>query len=101
MIIERNIFQLKFGASKGALDLWKSYLQKVQQEDPDVHVRILTDISGPAYVLVVELRHQTFSEAEPSQCRLVQRSDWREFYQQFIPFCEKSERAYYKLLLEF
>ena len=101
MIVERNEFQLKFGSSAAALSLWKDYLKIAQQEDAKIHVRIMTDISGPAYTLIVEQIHETFTEAEPARCRLVQRSDWKEFYQKFIPLCERSSRNFYKLQLEF
>lgn len=100
MVVERNEFHLKFGASREALNLWKDYLSVVQKEDSKIHVRILTDISGPAYTLIVELIHETFADAEPTRCRLVQRSDWKAFYQQFIPLCQHSNRTFYKQQLE-
>lgn len=101
MYVERNEFHLKFGTSKAALELWKEYLEHVHRQDSQVHVRVLTDISGPAYTLIVEQMHETFAEAEPSKCRLVQRSDWKEFYQKFIPLCENSDRTFYKLQIDF
>lgn len=101
MYVERNEFRLKFGASRPALDLWKAYLESVHQQDANVHVRVLTDLSGPAYTLIVEQLSETFADAEPSRCRLVQRADWKEFYQKFIPLCESSFRTYYKQQLEF
>ena len=100
MYVERNEFHLKFGSSRPAIDLWKAYLEKVRQQDPKIRVRLLTDISGPAYTLVVEQLSDSFAEAEPSKCRLVQREDWKEFYQKFIPLCERSFRTYYKQQLE-
>jgi len=96
MYVERNVFNLKFGASKEAIPMWKEYLQRVHQRDPNVHARLLTDISGPAYSLILEIEYESFSEMEPSECRLTNQPDWREFYQKFIPLCEKAERTYYK-----
>jgi hypothetical protein len=96
MYVERNVFNLKFGASKEAIPMWKEYLQRVHQRDPNVHARLLTDISGPAYSLILEIEYELFSEMEPSECRLTNQPDWREFYQKFIPLCEKAERTYYK-----
>lgn len=101
MYIERNEFRLKFGTSKAALDLWKSYLDHVHQEDPTIHVRVLTDVSGYSYTLIVEQHHETFTDAEPSKCRLIQRTDWKEFYQKFVPLCESSVRNYYALQVDF
>jgi hypothetical protein len=101
MFIERNEFHLKFGASKEAVPMWRKYLEQVQSEDQKIHVRLLTDISGTAYTLIVEQLHETFAEAEPSQCRLVNRTDWREFYDKFIPLCQSSTRTFYKLQMDF
>lgn len=101
MYVERNVFHLKFGASKEAVPMWKDYLQRVQQRDPTIHARLLTDISGPAYSLILEIEYESFPEMEPSECRLTNQPDWREFYQKFIPLCEKAERTYYKKQLQF
>lgn len=101
MYLERNVFQLKFGMSKPTIDLWREYLKKVHDEDETIHVRLLTDVSGNAYSLIVEQTFNTFAEAEPTACKLVQRKDWKEFYQKFIPYCESSVRNYYKIQLSF
>ena len=101
MYIERNVFHLKFGASRDALPLWREYLQRTQKRDPALHVRLMTDVSGPAYALIVEISYESFAEMDPSQCRLTNQVDWKEFYQKFIPFCEKAERTYYKVQLSF
>jgi hypothetical protein len=97
MYLERNVFHLKFGASKDAVPMWKEYLKKVRLRDDQVRARLLTDVSGPAYTLVLELTYQTFAEAEPSVCRLTNQPDWKEFYQKFIPLCEHAERTYYRI----
>jgi hypothetical protein len=101
MYLERNVFYLKFGASREAVPMWKDYLKRVSERDPAIHARLLTDVSGPAYTLILELTYQTFEEAEPSQCRLTNQSDWKEFYQKFIPYCDKAERTYYRIQADF
>ena len=100
MYVERNEFQLKFGASKEALPMWRGYLDKVKARDKSIHARLLTDVSGPAYTMVLEIYYSSFAEAEPSQCRLTHQTDWKEFYDRFIPLCERSSRTYYKLQTE-
>ncbi|HEX5168582.1 MAG TPA: hypothetical protein VFW11_05370 [Cyclobacteriaceae bacterium] len=101
MYIERNVFQLKFGVGRQAIELWKEYLNRVHKEDDQIHVRLLTDVSGKGYSLILEQSFNTFEEAEPSKCRLVNREDWKEFYVKFIPLCESSERTYYKQQVNF
>jgi hypothetical protein len=101
MFVERNIFSLKFGQARPAIDLWKNYLEKAHRENNDIHVRMLTDLSGPGYSLIIEQIFNSYAELEPSKCALVNRPDWKEFYQQFIPYCVASERTLYKLQLAF
>lgn len=97
MFIERNVFHIKFGASKQAVGLWKEYLQKVHGLDNAIHARLLTDITGRGYTIVLELSYSNYEELEPSKCSLTKKEGWKEFYQQFIPLCEYSERTQYKL----
>lgn len=101
MYIERNEFQLKFGGAKEALPMWKEYLSTVHGRDKDIHFRLLTDVSGPGYVIILEIEYETFEEAEPSKCKLTHQQDWREFYSKFIPYCESSKRTYYRQQLMF
>ena len=81
--------------------MWKEYLSKVHVRDKDIHFKILTDVSGPGYVIILEIEYQTFAEAEPSQCKLTHQEDWKEFYSKFIPYCESTKRTYYKQQLIF
>ena len=97
MFVERNVFHLKFGAARQALSLWKPFLEKAHYLNPAIHARLLTDITGRGYSLVLELGYETFAELEPSKCTLTSLEGWKEFYQQFIPLCEFSERTQYRL----
>lgn len=96
MYIERNVFYLQFGAGKAALELWRAYLETARQADPGLRARLLTDLSGPAYVLVLELAYDSYAELEPALCRLTRLAGWREFYERFVPLCKSSERTLYK-----
>ena len=96
MFIERNTFPLKFGAGKEAIRLWNEYLRSACEADSTLQARLLTDLTGDAYVLVLELSYETYAELEPSLCRLTRQPEWKEFYEQFIPLCERSERVLFK-----
>jgi len=97
MFVERNIFHLKFGTAKQAVKLWKDYLQKAHAFNNNVHARLLTDLTGRGYTIVLELSYEEYAGLEPSKCLLTQHQDWKDFYQQFVPLCEFSERTQYKL----
>lgn len=97
MYIERNVFYLRFGQSKPALALWKEFLAAFRQSGGAGRVRLLTDLTGPAYALVLELEYDSYAELEPSRCRLTAHPAWKAFYEQFSGHCERSERTLYKL----
>lgn len=97
MYIERNVFELKFGMAKPALTMWKKYLEQAHQADDSIHARLLTDLTGRGYCVVLELGYYQYADLEPQKCRLTQLSGWSEFYREFIPLCESSHRTLYKL----
>ena len=101
MYVERNVFQLKFGSAKQAVTLWKSYLDTAHNADSTIRARLLTDLSGKGYSLVLELIYDAYADLEPSKCRLTQQTGWKEFYRDFIPLCESTERTLYKLETNF
>lgn len=96
MFIERNVFLLKFGKAGEALRLWRSFFQEAKSSIDGLHVRLLTDVSGKSYTLVLELGYESFAELEPAKCMLTQLPQWKEFYKEFILLCESSERTLYK-----
>ena len=101
MFLERNVFHLKFGRAKEAVGMWRKYLEKVSEEDKSIHARLLTDLSGRGYTLILEQRFDSYAALEPSKCALVNRPDWKPFYQDFIPCCEYVDRTLYEVRLDF
>ena len=57
MIVVRNVFQLKFGKAKEAVALMKEgvAIQKKALAGVEFSTRLLTDVTGPFYTLVLEL----------------------------------------------
>jgi hypothetical protein len=101
MFVERNVFHLKFGQARPAVAMWKAYLEKAHRENNNIHARLLTDLSGRGYSLILEQNFNTYAELEPGACPLVKRADWKAFYEEFIPLCESTERTLFKLQLAY
>ena len=55
MIVIRNVFQLKYGKAREALAVMKEGLAIQKRLATDVSARLLTDVTGPHYTLVLEL----------------------------------------------
>jgi len=66
MVVIRNVFQLKFGKAREALALVKEgvEIQKRAFSGVEFSNRVLTDITGPFYTLVLELTVPSLGEFE-------------------------------------
>ena len=63
MILVRDIFQVKFGRMKEAKDVWKEML-KLMTAQGQSRPRLLTDLVGPYYTLVLESTYKDLADYE-------------------------------------
>lgn len=82
MIVVRDVFQLKFGKAKEALSLMKPLVKKMN-DDGLGKFRLLTDLVGNYYTLVIE---GTYGSMEEYQKMHEQKNDdsWNEAYPKFV-----------------
>jgi hypothetical protein len=99
MIIERNVFHLKFGKAKEAIAIWKEIMEAIKKNVtiPAPEMRLLSDLSGPSYTLVVELHLKSFMDMNPKQAIWATTESVQTLYHQFIPICESASREYYRI----
>ena len=98
MIIERNVFKLKFGKAKEAIAIWKEIMVAAKKANlASSEMRLLSDLSGPAYTLVVELHIKSFMDMNPKQAIWATTESFQTLYQKFIPLCESAHREYYRI----
>jgi hypothetical protein len=95
--INRNVFYLKYGKAREALKLWKDYLASIGNRLNKYNLRLLSDMTGPAYVLVLEIAVSSFEELDPANSEIMKDPSWKDFYNQFIPLCDRSDRILYKI----
>jgi len=95
MIVVRNVFRLKFGKAREALAVWKENFAK----NPEMfkNARILTDLVGPFYTLVLEM---TFDSVAASQETRPNMDDphWRESYQKFASLVDSGYREIFTIV---
>ena len=96
MMIERNEFRIRFGKMKDAKAIWLEICQSLKS-DKDIKIRMMTDLTGPSYTLVVESELKDFIHIGLQQEKWKSNNHIAELYQQFIPICESSERVLYHL----
>jgi hypothetical protein len=102
MIVERNEFRLKFGKAKEGIAIWKDIME-VGKSIPEktLPIRLMSDISGNSYTLIVEMEIKTFNDINPKNYVWVTNPKFQELYQKFIPLCESSKRTYYNIEAEY
>ena len=98
MLIERNIFRLKFGKAREAIAIWKSILEESKKSGINTpEMRLLSDLSGETYTLVVEMQIKTMIDLNQKQAVWATTERFQELYQKFIPLCEGAHREFLKI----
>jgi len=100
MVVIRNVFRLKFGKTKDALALMKEGLaiQKRVLSDVEFSTRVLTDLTGPFYTVVLELTVPSFAAFEANAPKLFANSDWQANYQKMSPLVESGYREVFSVV---
>ncbi len=97
MIIVRDVFRLKFGMAKETKTLMQES-KKIMNEDRLKKSRILFDLVGPSYTMVLESSYVNLSEFEKEMGNTFNKAEWQSWYQKFIPLIEKSYREIFTVM---
>ena len=82
MIVVRDVFRLKFGKTREALAAWKEMGDYMKSHGSDAAtVRILTDLVGPYYTLVMETTVPGLGEWEAQGRKVMSDPNWRKMYE--------------------
>ena len=98
MVIQRNAFRLKFGKAKEAIAIWKEIMEAVKTSNLQTpEMRLMSDLSGDSYTLIMELHLKSFIDLNPSQAIWATTPKFQELYEKFKPLCDSATREYYKI----
>ncbi len=97
MILVRDIFQVKFGRMKDVLALLKEVDPLWPAEHRD-RQRILTDVTGPYYTLVLEQTFDDLAGFEHDLPEMMNDARWRAWYQRFQSFIESGRREIFRVV---
>ena len=100
MIVIRNVFRLKYGKAREAVPLVKEALaiQKRALTGVEFSTRVLTDVTGPFYTLVLELTVPNLASFESYAPRLFADKDWQANYQKMTPLVESGYREVFSIV---
>ena len=100
MIVIRNVFRLKFGKTREAVAIIKDgiAIQKKALAGVELSTRLLTDVTGPFYTVVLELTVPSLGVFESSSPRLFGDKEWQANYQKLTPLVESGEREVFTVV---
>ena len=100
MIVIRNVFRLQFGKAKEAVALFKESdaIQKRVGAGADFQVRLLTDVTGPFYTVVMEITAPSLAAFEAGAPQLMGNKDWQANYQKIAALVESGYREVYSVV---
>ena len=99
MILVRNVFKLKFGTSRDAVSLWKQGLAIAGSAGlKNETTRLLTDLVGPFYTLIMESTHENLADYERVAKKLRDNEEWKVWYAKVIPLTDGGYREIFNIV---
>ena len=98
MIIVHNVFRLKFGKAREAVALMKDGIAIQKRLGVDVNQRLLTDVTGPFYTLVLELTLPNLGALETTLSTVMSNPEVQANYAQFSALVESGHREVFNLV---
>ena len=95
MILVRDVFRLKFGKAREALAAWKEMGEHARRVGMPP-ARILADLVGPYYTLVMETTAADLSTWEKEMRRGMD-EEFRALYQKFTPLIDSGYREIFTI----
>jgi len=98
MIVIRNALRLKFGKAREAVALVKEGAAIQKRLGMNFPVRILTDVTGPFYTVVLELTVPNLAAFETEAPRYMGDKDFQANYQKLVPLVESGSREVFTVV---
>ena len=100
MVVIRNVFRLKFGKAKEAVALFKEgiAIQKRVGANMNFSTRLLTDLTGPFYTVVLEISVPNLATFEAEAPRLMSDKDWQANYQKSAALIDSGYREIFTVV---
>ena len=97
MLLVRDVFRLKFGKAREALSMWKDMGERAKSAGMQGDIRILSDLVGPYYTLVMEQTTQDLGTWERDLKKGLGDPAMHELYQKFVPLVESGYREIFTI----
>jgi predicted LPLAT superfamily acyltransferase len=97
MIVVRNVFQLKFGKAREAKEAMKTMIALNRKMGFAKESRVLTDVTGPFYTMVLELTFPSLADLDREQSMMGDAA-WKDAYAKFVPLVRSGHREVFNVV---
>jgi hypothetical protein len=99
MILVRNVFRLKFGKAREGVAASKETIASARRAGGrEIPIRLLTDLTGEFYTVVIERTYPGMIEFEATAKALMAEPQWQAAYQKLIPLVESGHRDIFTIV---
>jgi hypothetical protein len=98
MIVVRDEFQLKFGVAREAVAIFQEGIDFARRSGTARDVRLLTDLTGTYYTLVLESTYDDLSAYEREMRQMMGDAQWKAWYARFVPLAQSGRREMFTLV---
>lgn len=98
MIVVRDEFQLKFGVAREATSLFQEGMQFLRGSGAASDIRLLTDLTGHYYRLVLESTFADLATYEREMRAMMSDPQWKAWYARFIPLAQSGRREIFSVV---
>ena len=98
MIVIRNVFRLKFGKAREAVALMKEGVAIQKKLGMNHPVRILTDVTGTFYTLVLEITVPNLGAYETDVPKYMGDKKFQANYQKLVQLVESGSREIFTVV---
>jgi hypothetical protein len=91
MIVVRDVFALHFGKAREAREALLEGRERLRDAGYPV-TRVLTDVTGEYYTLVMEASFESLAAYEEALRRATDDDGWREAYARLVPLVRSGHR---------
>ena len=99
MVIVRNVFTVKFGKARDAMEAYKEVVGIARQATGNaVPIRVLTDVTGQNYTIVSEPTFENLGAFESTMPKISGDARWQAAYQKFTPNVDAGHREIFRVV---
>jgi hypothetical protein len=97
MLLIRDVFRLKFGKARDALAVWKEMADHAKRTNLMTPPRVMTDLVGPYYTLVMETTVRDLHAWEAEMKKGMGDAAFHALYQKFTPLVDSGYREIFTI----